>query len=228
MSQNMVGKSTFAAVLVVVLATVVVGAVNFKMRRGTDGPELQAAASRISSIPSTVGDWEMQADHPLEPAVIDMLQCAGHFSRSYVEKSTNAVVDVALIVGPAGPTAAHTPEICYKSQDHKVIEEPTAIQVRPSEKPGEDLWQMTFQADDLGGGRLRVIYAWSDRLGPWTAAKNPRWTFGGEPLLYKLQLATRLPDGESSADDDAAKRFLKSFLPVLDTALLEDDGQNGR
>src|SRR6185436_14608221 len=71
--------------------------------------DLQVAAKRLSEVPTQVGDWQMQADTPLAPDVEKMLQCSGNFNRRYVNSKTNEVIDVAAIVGPPGPTAAHTP-----------------------------------------------------------------------------------------------------------------------
>ena len=181
--------------------------------------ELNVAAQRLADVPTRVGDWQMQSTASLEPDVEKMLQCVGHFNRSYVHKTTGEVVNVAAIVGPPGPTAAHTPEICYTSHDHVELDKPTVVSIRPRERPDEYLWRMTFKANDLNGARLRVYYAWSDASGAWTAAEYPKLKYGGQPLLYKIQLASHWPESNESADGDPCQRFLESFLPALDEAL---------
>ena len=181
--------------------------------------DLQGAAQRLAAVPTQFGDWQMQSNEPLSPEVEKMLQCAGNFSRVYVNTVTGESVGVAAIVGPSGPTAVHTPEICYTSRDHVELDKPTPVSIRPQERPNEELWRMTFLAKDLGGTRLRVYYGWSDASGVWSASAHPRFKYSGQPLLYKIQLAARMPEVEESDGGDPCQRFLESFLPVLDATL---------
>jgi Protein of unknown function (DUF3485) len=183
--------------------------------------ELEVAAQRLAEVPTRVGDWQMQSTSPLTPDVEKMLQCVGNFNRSYVNTATREVVDVAAIVGPPGPTSSHTPEICYTSHDHIELDKPTPVSIRPQERPDEDFWRMTFKANDLDGARLRVYYAWSDASGVWTAAQYPRFKYGGQPLLYKIQLASHWDESKESEGGDPCRRFLESFLPALDKALFQ-------
>ncbi len=182
--------------------------------------ELDAAALRLEKVPTRVGEWQMQSQETIAPEVEEMLQCVGHFSRVYFNPTTNESVGVAAIVGPPGPTSVHTPEICYTSRDHVVVEDPTAVSIRPQERPDETFWRMTFRSGGLQGAHLRVYYAWSDGSGVWSASEHPRFKYSGQPLLYKIQLASR-SQGETSRDDDPCQRFLKSFLPALDAALFQ-------
>lgn len=183
--------------------------------------ELQVAARRLTEVPTQVGDWQMQSSRPLAPDVEQMLQCEANFNRTYVNSKTHEAVHVAAIVGPSGPTVAHTPEICYTSHDHVELDTPTAISIRQSENPDESFWRMTFRANDLNGARLRVYYAWSDTSGVWSASKYPRLKYSGKPALYKIQLSSEWPDSKESEEDDPCQRFLQSFLPTLDKALFQ-------
>jgi hypothetical protein len=72
----------------------------------------------------------------------------------------------------------------------------------------------------VAGRQQRVYYAWRRFDGPWQAPDDPRWTLGGQPMLYKLQLACdALPAPGESSDSDAVHRFLTDLLPVLDKVL---------
>ena len=217
-------KSTLLAAGLIA-ATVLTGAagwIDARLSNRWSTPEaLQAAAQRLNDVPAQLGDWQMQDSTKLPADVEEMLQCAGNFNRSYINSETGDVVNVAAIVGPAGPTSAHTPEICYTSHDHVPLDGPTAVSIRPKDHPDEDFWRMTFRANDLKGARLRVYYAWSDGSGVWSASKYPRVKYSGQPLLYKIQLASHWPESKDPSGDDPCQRFLENLLPALDKALFQ-------
>src|SRR5690606_28221156 len=118
---------------------------------------------------------------------------------------------VALIAGPPGPTSVHTPEICYSSRNHDVIEQPVRIPIARANRPGDMCWRITLQARDVDESRLRVHYAWATLSGVWEAARFPRFAYCGEPLLYKFQLASTLPADEV-AQTEPDREFLEAFL----------------
>ena len=57
--------------------------------------------------------------------------------------------------------------------------------------------------------------------GGWTAPVNPRWTYGGRPLLYKIQVAADLSENEKAGAIDPGMRFLQDFLPALERHLMK-------
>ena len=73
----------------------------------------------------------------------------------------------------------------------------------------------------VSGHKLRVYYAWRKFAGPWEAPNRPRLALGGQPMLYKLQMAGDAPTraDDNSLESDAARRFLNDLLPVLDGIL---------
>ena len=57
---------------------------------------------------------------------------------------------------------------------------------------------------------MRVRWAWTTD-GAWIAPDNPRWQFASQlrvPMIYKVYIATSLPDGEGgeAQDDDAVTK----------------------
>jgi hypothetical protein len=213
-------KNLLITVIAVCLATAVTGWVHGRLtNRWENPPDLVSAAQRFDSVPSQVGDWEMVSNEPLTDEVVEMLQCAGHFSRVYKNPQTAESVTVSLIVGPPGPTAVHTPEICYSSRGQTIVVSPKPIAIRPETHPDESLWRMVFRSNGVEQNRFSVLYGWCGPDGHWSAATNARYQYGGQPLLYKIQLAGGLPTQSTESDDDVCQRFLKVFLPALDAAL---------
>jgi hypothetical protein len=119
---------------------------------------------------------------------------------------------MVLLVGPAGPTSVHTPDICYSSQDYAQEGPREATQVQATDKgQTASFWVLKLRPNSLDAGRLTSYYAWSDG-GRWEASENPRWTFGGKPMLYKLQLAAPTPPVAQASKPDPGTLFLQSFL----------------
>jgi Protein of unknown function (DUF3485) len=181
--------------------------------------ELAQAGARLATVPERIGEWEMRSSQPLDAEIEQMLQCAGSITRVYVNSRTGDTVSVALLVGPPGPTAAHTPEVCYSSVGKKISEPSQAVQTRPVDMPDETLWRMTFRSTDAEGQLLRVFYGWRGPDGPWRAANDPRFEYGGQPMLYKIQLASLMSERPQESGHDSCHEFLHDFLPALDESL---------
>jgi hypothetical protein len=208
---------------VLAIATVGAGLVEGRWsNRWGEPADLASAGTALENVPKRVGDWEAVSSEPFSDDVAQMLECSGNFTRVYQNMITGEQVNVAMLVGPPGPTAVHTPEICYSSRDHQVSERRTVVQMNPQADPGSSLWKLTFRSNDLEQSLLRVYYGWHGADGSWQASDNPRFEFGGQSLLYKIQLAGRMPADGSTAGDDSVARFLQDFLPAVDAALFQN------
>ncbi|MCA9178351.1 MAG: exosortase-associated EpsI family protein [Planctomycetales bacterium] len=174
--------------------------------------ELQRRMAALAGIPSQIGVWEIKGnDQELDPAVKTLLECDdGYLRRTYANRETGAVVEVFLVVGPAGPIAVHTPAVCYRAGAFRVGEQTElfvgdhAINLLSMAKP------------DVTKYRMHVAYAW--RHGEtWEVSDSPRFRFAFHPYLYKIQTAAQgvvLPDG--SEDHSVTQSFLEAFLPELE------------
>ena len=178
--------------------------------------DLVAAGNKIGNVPEHFGDWDLQIARPLDRTVIDMLQCAGSTQRIYRNQKTGQVVSVLLIVGPPGPTSAHTPEICYSSRDYDLIEERHKFHMRGVQRPNDEFWEVRLRRNDVRGDLLRVVYAWNSGE-RWVAPDNPRIMFGGLPCLYKLQVAAVVMTEVDASEDDPCRAFLHDILPELES-----------
>jgi hypothetical protein len=171
--------------------------------------DMQAAAQHLQQLPAVLDDWRLASEEPLKDEIQRMLQCAGHIVRKYTNQRTGESVQVAIILGPPGPTAVHTPEICYSSRDYTVAETPQKT-LLPSPASKSSFWRLTFKPRVAGGESLRVYYAWSDGEN-WTASSSPRFEFGGSRMLYKIQVACAVGTAESELPNDPCWSFLQSL-----------------
>jgi hypothetical protein len=174
-------------------------------------PNVVAAGKRLSKISTDIGEWRMVADEELRISIAEVLQCEGYINRKYENLRTGTLIHVFVILGPAGPIAVHTPEVCYPSRDF-VIESPRKpIQVQCSDGVVDELWDLRLKRKKQPEASLRSLYAWTNDA-HWRAAKSPRFTYGARPFLYKVQLTGPAPTTEQG---DPCTEFLAEFLPEL-------------
>ncbi|HJT30468.1 MAG TPA: exosortase-associated EpsI family protein [Pirellulales bacterium] len=180
------------------------------------GDSMSAAVDQLAETPQEFGPWQAQAELSLEPRLVEMLQCAGSVYRSYRNRETGDTVTLTLLVGPPGPTAVHTPEICFSSQGYHVESSPVRKKIELPGNASAEFWEVTFvpdQPDPAGPQRLTAWHSLSDG-GAWTAPDYPRLVYATRPYLMKMQLAS-LASPESG---DPCRSFLEAFLPALKRA----------
>ena len=166
-----------------------------------------ALGERLRQVPLELGSWRSHGDKELSESTLTLLECKGYLNRSYVHQGTGEVVTVAVMFGPKGPIAVHTPEVCYSSQNVQPNEKREAVS---NDFDGEQnqFWKLSFSTNTLEKGKLNVMYAWSDG-GAWQASESPR--FWRTNYLYKIQTAAQgLGVKEASTDE-----FFRFFLPEL-------------
>lgn len=199
------------ALSIAVVATLAGGVLygKYSQRWGTP-PDLKAAGAQVEALPANIGDWQLAEELTMSPTAVKMLECAGNVSRRYIHPPTGREVTVAVIVGPSGPTAVHTPEICYSSRAYEVEGARRQVKLSDSQAPVDTFWTLDFSTRNVLASKLRVYYAWSDG-GSWKASESPRFEFAASPLLYKIQLATQLPSRQSKDEEDAGLDFLQQL-----------------
>lgn len=193
-----------------VLLIAIGGGVHGRMtQRWGEPADLVAATQVLDQFPESFGDWRLQDSAAMDANVTETLQCAGYINRTYLNASTSEVVRVAIIVGPPGPTAVHTPEICYSSRSYTIDQEASEKTIEGPD--GENtFWAVRFRSNEPGGGELYVYYAWTAD-GVWHASKAPRYEYGGAPYLFKIQLAGQPPLVGKTTGDDLCARFLNDL-----------------
>jgi hypothetical protein len=179
---------------------------------------LVAAGKRLDQpISDQLGNWRLVNETPFSPDVVRMLQCPAHLSRTYMHEQTGDTVSVMVIVGPPGPVAVHTPEVCYGSVDYTLSAERTPAKVVDRQQREHSLWQISLTPRSVAALPHRVLYAWGTG-GPWQATDDPRFAHAGEPYLYKIQLEG--PPSEPGDEFDPSHDFLTWFLPALQAHLV--------
>jgi hypothetical protein len=188
---------------------------------GADQDRLfRLAAERVARLPEQVGPWRASAGEEMASGVLNMLECRAHESRTYVDEHTGDQVGLMLLAGPAGPLVAHTAEVCYGSVAFDIVDPPVSETVRGTGAQADVVHKVTFRSNSVTAQKQRVYYAWREFEGPWQAPESPRFTLGGLPMLYKLQLVGAAPPvGKESLAADPARRFLLDLLPALDKTL---------
>lgn len=181
--------------------------------------EMQHLAQQIQTLPETIGPWRAISAEPLSSRTLELLECTGYLSRSYEHEHTGETVQLALLVGPAGPLVAHSPETCYPSGGYQSVQSPTLVSPRPASHPQEQFLAARFRRGQANTC-LEVYYAWGNEPGQWRVSEHPRLTFGTSPWLIRLQIASLVPfDEERSVTEEshsAGQQFLDVLLPQLD------------
>ena len=79
-------------------------------------PGVDAIAAKLEELPTEFGDWQLVENQELPESAQNQLHCYGYTLQVYDNTKTGGRVTVAVLFGPRGPIAVHTPEICYSGQ----------------------------------------------------------------------------------------------------------------
>jgi hypothetical protein len=201
--------------LIAVLAITISPAVYLGHQQTIRAAMLDKAAERMSHVPKQFGSWMFREEDTLSESVLRLLGCSNHLCRTYVNSETGEAVALVFLIGPAGPLAVHTPEICMTSREYENLKQSEPIDIAAAGQ-NHRFFQTLFRAKTLEGQKLNVYYAWSRDGYQWEAPESPRVVLGPLPMLYKLQVACAAPavtDGPT-----AAVTFLTDLLPHLSPA----------
>lgn len=206
-------KARFLILLLSALTiTVVTGFVYGRItQRWGPAPDLLAKARHFETFPDEIGVWQLLESHSLSAQVQETLSCAGYVNREYVNRSTGENIWLAITLGPAGPIAVHTPEICFSSRAFSIEEPRKPVTLSAPSGHEHSFWKVTFRSTDTSADIMRVYYAWSTD-GKWEASESPRFEFGGRPALYKLQISASIPAAAANALQEPCKSFLTDLL----------------
>lgn len=182
--------------------------------RWVDKPDVEAIGAKLKDLPEQLGEWSLVENQELPKAAISILQCYGHSLNVYRNSKTGSRLSVALLFGPRGPIAVHTPEVCYSGVG---IEQSgkTEMEVIRVDEEVHTFWRVNLLSKPALKPALEAYYAWSDG-GNWQAADYPRVWLTGE--LYKIQLACSPTEPGQSPD---AIQFLQLFLPKIQPLLVK-------
>jgi len=182
-------------------------------------PVADARLLNLAAFPKEAGEWQMVDETDLDKSAVEMLEAQSSLVRSYRHRATLTMVRVAIVSGPVGPIAVHTPDICYTSSSYTMVGDRSKVDIgakpasggQPSgDAAGSSFWKSRFRGTDLDEAGLFSYYAWSDG-GAWQAASNPRVSFAGSPVLAKFQLSCET-SAETKNEESPAEDFLRNVL----------------
>lgn len=206
-------QTRMVVVALLLLTTLVSGSVHAYLDGRFVNEELaERRADAIAALPTSFGAWKMVSEEQLDETAADLLRPHGSIVRNYRNSETGATVKFAMILGPRGPIAVHTPEICYRSSGNTPSGARRVTEIKTDQQTHQ-AWSLEFKDRQSGEASLHVLYAWSDG-GAFVAAEQPR--FWMVDNLYKIQLAS------PSLGDDAnhGLQFLRDFMPHLEKSIL--------
>jgi hypothetical protein len=196
---------TLAVMLGLIAAGAVVhGAVTQRWQTFTPDPTV---TNRLHALEVRFGDW--QPSKPLETDLPLNERSVGT-AREYRSDTARKSAVVTIISGIPGSVSTHTPDVCYPGSGYKTLRGPKK---ETADLPGGQtatVYVADFEKKSATKqDRVRVRWAWSTD-GTWIAPDNPRWQFARQltavPVLYKVYVATPLPDDDAQTDDDPATR----------------------
>ena len=172
--------------------------------------DLKAAAAHLETMPKNFGRWELVDEAPIAKSAVDMLECAGYVNRRYVDLDSGQSVSIAIIVGPPGPTAVHTPEICFSSRAYELKGDRRLVRLEGRQVVVIPFGEWTSPVKTF----CRTSSACSMR---GVAARTGRRrnlresSLGRAPFLYKIQLAAAIPPWLGDDQTDIGRKFLEDL-----------------
>jgi hypothetical protein len=213
------------SVVVVVALTLLSGVIQGTLRhRWGVSPELASVAERLKQVPTEFGRWKLakvKRTEDMPGMQLDMLEAASYTVRDYHSDELREDVVVSVLLGPAGPIAAHRPEVCLAGDGHKVRGDRKKVTLAAAAGSSDSFWEVTYQENGAEGRLRRIYYAWSNG-GPWTAPDVARFAFAGDPYLYKVQVSSAVAGG-AEVESNVCRQFLLEFLPKLKECLVQPE-----
>jgi hypothetical protein len=190
----------------IVTGAVVHGAVTQRWQTFEPDP---AEAARLHALTVSYRDWEAAGTIDTEMPTNERSVAT---SRQYVSRQDRKSAVVTLISGIPGSVSTHTPDVCYPGSGYKTLRGPKQEALELPGGKAVAFYVADFEKEKSGSrDRVRVRWAWSTD-GTWVAPDNPRWQFARRlaavPVLYKVYVATPVPDDDSPDDDPATKGFV--------------------
>jgi hypothetical protein len=180
--------------------------------RWGEDKQLLEMASRLENLPPEIVGWKSVKESKLSSIELAQLRPVGYVAREYSSGPLNATMFV--LVGPTGPTAAHTPDICFNSRQYRTLNERKKTPIGDAVIGKSECWLLNFESRTVDRHLMKTWYAWTID-GQWHASENPRYTFGDSRFLVKLQIAVFYPDQETMESDTLGQEFVNNLAQHL-------------
>ena len=187
--------------------------------RWAEPADLSDAAARLEQLPTTIGAWQgSNVEMEKDPNT----GMAGMIARRYVNAANGKVVTILLGCGRSGPVCTHTPEVCYAGSGYEV-EKPRRFHLpTKTAETAPEFWTARFVRErTTGKTHLRIFWSWHGAEG-WKVADNPRLSFAGEKLLYKMYLIREMVQRDEPIEGDACVEFMQELLPSIRQTIMTE------
>jgi hypothetical protein len=213
--------TTVLGFVAIVALTVFGGVIQGRMSgRWGPGSEMLAAGERLAELPAQFGPWKLLESHQFEESTMRELEPAGYVERTYMNRDTGERIGLMMIVGAVGRISVHTPEVCVGNQRYDISGKRQKVDIEAPGAGSHKVWSVAFRSRTVDGHVLQTYYGWSTG-GPWQAPADPRYSFAGEPYLYKLQLSVVASPGATPVQSDVGQRFLRELIPAAQKYLIQ-------
>ena len=181
-------------------------------------------ADMAESLPPRIGEWQMVADLQLDETAEQMLRPIAFVNRVY--KKGNLEVQVFLLLGPTGPTAVHTPDVCFSSTTFERVSRRNRLEVHGASETPHTMWQVKFRNRRSASGApfLTSYYGWTAN-GTLTAETKPRYSFADQRHLIKLQVTTQSTTLDASPQQQELSEFLKLLCDEINAGVRNAESQ---
>lgn len=183
------------------------------LTRGLSDPAgLAFAVSRLRELPEHIGSWTSTAVE-IDARELQLGEIAGYFRREYRHAETGRAATLTILCGASGPLCVHPPTACFEGVGYTLNSGPTLISLTDHHGIAAGFNRASFRTRNTTvGEQVRVFWAWGTD-GNWDAPANPRLSYRGYPVLFKLYAVDRAWE---SADELAqSESLLKDALPMI-------------
>jgi hypothetical protein len=187
--------------------------------RWSDQSDLAETARRLDLLPMTIGAWEGSA---VEMDKDPNTGLAGMIARRYVNATNGKAVTLFLACGRSGAVCTHTPDVCYAGNGFEVEKAKRFVLPSTTAEAPPEFWTARFVKErNTGKTNLRIFWSWYGK-DSWKVADNPRLSFAGEKVLYKLYLIREMVQTDEPLEGDACVEFMQDVLPVFRRTVIAD------
>ncbi len=170
----------------------------------------------IDALPTEMSGWKSVAEIKLGESAENMLEPITYVNRSY--QKGDRFAQVFVLLGPTGPTAVHTPDVCFSSATNALISKRVSVNVGDSASGQSTLWRSRFKdrRSATGSPFVSSWYGWTTD-GTLHADPNPRYSFSDERQLVKVQVTTEYLSQDSMVEDPEFEKFLAVVVREIQT-----------
>lgn len=181
------------------------------------------AALRVSQLPEAFGEWMYEGlETNLDDGVVEELGIYTYTSRIYRHRMSGDRVSLLLMLGTPGRLVRHPPDICYSNRGSRALDK-RVLTLSP-EDDAHSFATLTYAStspmEPLG---FAVAYGYTTGQ-KWDVPRFPRLTYGGEDVLYKMQV---LVAPNEHHDTEALVEINHDFLRDFINAFAHNDIKQG-